>query len=88
MKVNLHEEVADASEAVGDAGLGLAQPVVVWDAHVVDVLQEGVLAGEDELIQTLWAGLLHPLKAELDVDGKVLFPKEPRFKLILCLFWH
>ena len=42
----LNEEVADSSEAVGDARLLLSKPVVVRDADVVDLLQElGVLAG-------------------------------------------
>lgn len=39
----LQAEVAETSEAVGDAGLLFAQPVVVGDATVVDVGQELVV---------------------------------------------
>ena len=35
--LDLNEEVADAPQAVGQAGLVLAQPVVVRDADVVDL---------------------------------------------------
>ena len=41
--IYLQAEVAETSEAVGDAGLFLAQPVVVGDATVVDVRQELVV---------------------------------------------
>lgn len=36
-RLHLDEEVADASQAVGDAGFGLAQPIVVRDADIVNV---------------------------------------------------
>ena len=38
----LHRQVkvSNAAKAVGDAGLGRAQPVVVGDAEAVDVLEE------------------------------------------------
>lgn len=34
---HLHEEVADSSQSVGDAGFGLAKPIVVRDADIVNV---------------------------------------------------
>lgn len=74
--LHLNVEVADSSEPVGDAGLGLAQPVVVRDADVVHVFQEGVFTGKHQLIQALGSRLLHPLEAELDVDRKLLQQKE------------
>ena len=38
--LNFHEEVAIASEAIGDARLALAQPVVVRNANIIH-LQKG-----------------------------------------------
>ena len=69
---HLDEEVADAPQTVGNAGLVLAQSVVVGDAHVVHILEERVLLGEDQRIQALGARLLHALQAEADVDGDFL----------------
>lgn len=37
IRLHLNEEVADSSQTVGDAGFGVAQPVVVRDAHIVHV---------------------------------------------------
>lgn len=70
--LHLHEEVADPSQAVGDARFGLSQPVVVRDADIVHVFQKGVFSREHQVIQTFWPRLLHSLKAELNVDGKFL----------------
>lgn len=69
---HLHEEVADPSQAVGDARFGLPQPVVVRDADVVHVFEKGVFSREHQVIQTFWPRLLHSLKTELNVDGKFL----------------
>ena len=52
--LDLDEEVADAPEAVGQARLLLAQPVVVGDAHVVHVFHEGgVLPADEKLVEPL-----------------------------------
>ena len=69
---HLDEEVADAPQPVGDAGLVLAQPVVVGDAHVVHILEECVFLREDQRVQALGARLLHALQAEADVDRDFL----------------
>lgn len=50
--LHLHEEVADPSKTVGDARFGLSQPVVVRDADIVHVFQEGVFSREHQIIQT------------------------------------
>ena len=68
----LDEEVADAPQAVGDAGLALPQPVVVGNADVVHVPEERVFPGKDQLVQALRARLLHALQAEPEVDGYLL----------------
>lgn len=68
----LDEKVADAPEAVGDAGLLLPQPVVVRNADVVHVFKEGVLLGKNQLIQALGARLLHALQTESDVNRDFL----------------
>merc|ERR1719220_2070811 len=66
---DLQEEVAHSPQAVSEAGLVLAQPVVVRDANIVDLLHElGVLPSHQHLVQALTAALLHPLEAELEVD--------------------
>lgn len=62
---DLDVEVADAPEAVGDAGLALAQPVVVGDADKVNVVEELVLLGVQQLIKPLAATLLHALENKL-----------------------
>lgn len=69
---HLSEEVADSSQTVGDAWFGLAQPVVVGDADIVHIFQKGVLTRKNQLIQALRSRFLHPLKAEFDVDRKLL----------------
>ena len=69
---DLNEEVADAPEPVGDAGLVLPQPVVVRDADVVHILKEHVLLCKDQRIQAFGARLLHALQTEADVDGDFL----------------
>ena len=68
--LNLQEKVANSTESIGDARLGLSQPVVVGDADVVDSLHE-VCAGPGvkEVIESLGSGFLHALEAELHVDG-------------------
>lgn len=42
IRPHLQEEVADPSQAVSDAGFGLAEPIVVGDADIVHVFKEGV----------------------------------------------
>lgn len=74
--LHLKEEITDSSQAVGDAGFALAQPVVVRDADVVHVFKESVLSRKHKIIQTLRSRFLHPLEAEFDVDGKVLQQEE------------
>lgn len=74
--LHLNEEITDSSQAVGDAGFVLAQPVVVRDADVVHVFKESVLSRKHKIIQTLRSRFLHPLEAEFDVDGKVLQQEE------------
>ena len=83
----LAEEVADAPEAVGEAGLLLAQPVVVGDAHEVRALQELLLLGHKQLLQPFWARLLHAFKNKLLAREKIStkstkgsFPKWDREK--------
>lgn len=49
----LDKEIANSSQPVGNARLGLPQPVVIRDADVVDILKERIFAGENQLIQTL-----------------------------------
>lgn len=49
----LHEEVADSPQTVGDAGFVFAQPVVVRDADIVHIFQEGVLSGKHQVVQAL-----------------------------------
>lgn len=73
--LHLHEEVADPSKTVGDARFGLPQPVVVRDADIVHVFQKGVFLREHQFIQTFRTRLFHPLKTELNVDGKLLCNK-------------
>lgn len=68
----LDEKVADAPEAVGDAGLLLPQPVVVRNADVVHVFKEGVLLGKNQFIQALGARLLHALQTKSDVNRDFL----------------
>ena len=67
--IYLDKEVADTPETVSEAGLVLAEPVVVRDAAVVHLLHElGVLPIHQHLVQPLAPALLHPLEAELEVD--------------------
>lgn len=68
----LDEKVADAPEAIGDAGLLLSQPVVVRNADIVHIFKEGVLLGKNQLIQALGARLLHALQTESDVNRDFL----------------
>lgn len=74
--LDLNEEIADSSQTIGDTGFVLAQPVVVRDADVVHVLKESVLSRKHKIIQALRSRLLHPLKAEFDIDGKLLQQEE------------
>lgn len=75
-RLYLKEEVADSPQPVSDAGFGFPQPVVVRDANIVHIFQESVFSGKNQLIQALWSWFLHPFKAELDVDGKLLCGKQ------------
>lgn len=80
---HLNEEVADSSQAVGDAGFGLAQPIVVRDADIVHIFEEGVFSSKHQFVQALRSRLLHPLEAEFDVDWKLLQHEE---RLIVLTF--
>lgn len=63
----LDTEVTDTSQSVRDARFGLAQPVVIRDAHIVHVRQELVFLREQQIIQPFTAALLHTLEAEFEV---------------------
>ena len=54
---DLNRVVRNAAEAIGDAGLVLAKPVVVADAHHVRVLEEAVLFLLDKLVQAVGSTL-------------------------------
>ena len=70
--MNLNKEIADSSEPVCEAGLVLAQPVVVRDAAIVHLLHElGILSLHQHRVQPLAAALLHTLEAEFEVDGNL-----------------
>lgn len=79
----LYEEVTDSPEAISDAGLRLAQPVVIRDAHVVHTLEEGILPGIHQLVQALRARLLHSLEAEFDVDWQLLLVRGSGVRYII-----
>jgi len=49
----LNKEVADSSQAISNAGLGLSQPVVVRNADIVHILKKSIFARENQLIQSL-----------------------------------
>jgi len=51
--------VGNSTETVGDAGLAVAQPVVVTDADGIDILEPALGLGNDNIIQTLGSVLLH-----------------------------
>lgn len=72
IRLHLNVEVADSPQTIGDAGFGLAQPIVVGDADIVHVFKEGVFSGKDYFIQALRCRFLHALEAEFDIDGKLL----------------
>eukprot|EP00047_Mylnosiga_fluctuans_P003868 m.231400 g.231400 ORF g.231400 m.231400 type:complete len:396 (-) comp12210_c0_seq1:378-1565(-) len=67
--LDLNHEVAQPAQAVRDARLGRAEPVVVRDAERIDVAEELALLALDKVIQADGPALLHSLEAHLDVHG-------------------
>ena len=63
--------VGDAAQTMRHAGLLRAEPVVVRNAHGIDVLEQLVLVLHDKLVQADRAALLHPLEAELEVHRHI-----------------
>lgn len=67
--LHLRVKVANAPQSVCDARLVGAHPVVVRNAHIIGALQKGVLARNQQLVQSLTSALLHALEHKLEVDG-------------------
>lgn len=44
--LNFNEEITNTPEAVCDAWLLFAQPIVIRDADIINISQEGVFSGE------------------------------------------
>lgn len=55
----LYEIIADASEAIGNAGLLLAQPVIIRDTNIVHAFEESVLLCKYQLIKAFRSRFFH-----------------------------
>lgn len=55
----LNEVIADAPEAISDAGLLLAQPVVIRDTHIVHVFEESIFLCNNQVIKAFRTRFLH-----------------------------
>jgi hypothetical protein len=57
---DFQEKVANSSQAISDARLLFAQPIVIGDANIIHVLQKFRFGtSKQEIIQALRAGFLH-----------------------------
>ena len=77
---DLNAIVAASAEAIGQAWLLRAEPVVIGDADGIDVSEECFGVGGDEVIQALGSVLLHTFETHDQVDGEVYAC------LLMCLY--
>lgn len=65
--LDLNVKIANASQAVCDAWFLLAQPIIIGNANVVNVMQEIFFACEQQFVKSFAARLFHALEYEFNV---------------------
>lgn len=66
--LNLHVEVRDTTETVGQTRLGGTQPVVIRNTDSINILEVLVGFSENQSIQTFRTRFFHTFKTELEVN--------------------